>query len=136
LSLREPSRQTARPVALPHHRIAIAVLRRDVHLHRHPDPLLDRVPAEQAGVVIGQPAIDGRTSTFGERALPSVLVASAPMNSGPLDVVVGSPHVPLEPRNGAGMRVHQLFGRVTAGRRAGARAVDDAARAELGASHG
>ena len=40
-------------VALAHDRVAVAVLRGDVHLHRHARPLLDRVAADQAGVVRG-----------------------------------------------------------------------------------
>ena len=35
------------------HRVAVAVLGGDVHLDRHPRPLLDRVAADQAGVVGG-----------------------------------------------------------------------------------
>ena len=37
----------------PTHGVAVAVLRRDVHLDRHARPLLDRVPADEAGVVRG-----------------------------------------------------------------------------------
>ena len=38
-------------VARADHRVAVAVLGGDVHLHRDPRPLLDRVAADQAGVV-------------------------------------------------------------------------------------
>src|SRR4029077_437038 len=40
-------------VAGPNDRVAVAVLGGDVHLDRHPRPLLDRVTADQAGVVGG-----------------------------------------------------------------------------------
>ena len=39
------------------HRVAVAVLGGDVHLHWDARPLLDRVPTDQAGVV-GGPAGD------------------------------------------------------------------------------
>ena len=40
-------------VVLVEHRVAVAELRRDVHLDGHARPLLDRVAADQAGVVRG-----------------------------------------------------------------------------------
>jgi len=49
-------------VVLSHHRVAVAVLRSDVHLDRDPCPLLDRVTADQPGVV-GGPAGDDHDPT-------------------------------------------------------------------------
>ena len=47
-------------VAGADHRVAVAVLRGDVHLDRDPRPLLDRVAADQAGVVGGAAGDDRR----------------------------------------------------------------------------
>ena len=62
-------------IARAEHRVAVAVLRGDVHLDRQPRPLLDRVAPDQAGVVGGAAGDDHdpahvREQRLVQRALP------------------------------------------------------------------
>ena len=59
-------------------RVAVAVLGRDVHLHRHARPLLDRVAADQAGVVGGAAGDDDDPAAVAQQ-----LVVDAPGRSTP-----------------------------------------------------
>ncbi len=69
-------------VALADHRVAVAVLGGDVHLDRHPRPLLDRVTADQAGVVGGAAGDD-------DDPLDAAQVVVVEFEFGEVDAVVG-----------------------------------------------